>query len=132
MPPLCVSPTERAVAPDLRGYSMCSTPTRLYDERRIYLSEGEVLSEGSKVGPPATHVIETEIDGDISLYNPSNEQVTVLNGTASDVWALCDGEHSIGEIKRLLAASYGTAEPAISDDVERTIESFQKAGLLQP
>lgn len=111
---------------------MCSAPTRLYDGRRICVPEGEILSEASKVGPPATHVIETEIEGDISLYDPSNEQVTVLNGTASDVWALCDGQHGVEDIKRLLAASYGTTESAISDDVERTIESFQKAGLLQP
>lgn len=89
------------------------------------------MSEGSKVGPPAANVIETEIDGDISLYNPSNEQVTVLNGTASDVWALCDGEHSIEEITRLLASSYGTTEAAISDDVEHAVERFEKAGLLQ-
>jgi hypothetical protein len=89
------------------------------------------LSEASRVGPPAPHVIETEIDGDISLYDPSTEQVTVLNGTASDVWALCDGEHSVVDIKRLLASSYGTTDSEIAEDVERTVESFQKAGLLQ-
>jgi len=93
--------------------------------------KGESLSESSKVGPPAAHVIETEIDGDISLYNPSNEQVTVLNGPASDVWALCDGEHTVEEITHLLASSYGTTEAAISDDIEHTVASFQKAGLLQ-
>jgi len=83
------------------------------------------------VGPPASQVIETEIEGEISLYDPASEQVTILNGTASDVWLLCDGGHSIEEIKDLLAASYGTTREAVSEDVERTIAEFRTAGLLE-
>lgn len=84
----------------------------------------------NRVGPPVPQILETEIDGDISLYNPSTEQVTVLNGTASDVWLLCDGEHTCEEIKGLLASSYQVDTAEISDDVERAIDLFRESGLL--
>lgn len=88
------------------------------------------MSGENRVGPPASEVLETDVDGDISLYNPANESVTILNGTASDVWLLCDGDHTVEEIKQLLAASYGTTLESVSDDVDRTIDELRKAGLL--
>lgn len=83
-----------------------------------------------RVGPPSPQVLETDIDGDISLYNPASEKVTVLNGTASDVWLLCDGSHSMGEIKRLLASSYQVEEVEIAGDIERTINELRESGLI--
>lgn len=85
-----------------------------------------------KVGPPASKILETEVDGEISLYNPANEQVTILNGTASDVWLLCDGEHTQDEIVTLLASSYQVDEDEIQDEVVDAIEEFRNAGLLSP
>lgn len=84
----------------------------------------------NKVGPPTSKILETEVDGEISLYNPTNEQVTILNGTASDVWLLCDGEHTRDEIVSLLASSYEVDEDQIRDEVVDAIEEFQDAGLL--
>lgn len=89
------------------------------------------MSGDMKVGPASSQILETDVDGEISLYNPANESVTILNDTASDVWLLCDGEHTIDEIKDLLAASYGTAREAVSDDVDKTIDEFRSAGLLE-
>jgi hypothetical protein len=88
------------------------------------------LSDDKKVGPPVLQILETEVDGDISLYNPGNESVTILNGTASDVWMLCDGEHSAEEIISLLASSYGVDVEQIRDEVTRAIDEFVEAGLL--
>lgn len=88
------------------------------------------MTTQGKVGPPSPKILETEIDGEISLYNPTNEQVTVLNGTASDVWLLCDGEHSQDEIVALLARSYQVEEDGIRDEVANTLEDFHDAGLL--
>lgn len=88
------------------------------------------MKKEGKVGPPASKVLETEVEGEISLYNPANEQVTILNGTASDVWLLCDGEHTQDEIVSLLASSYEVDEDGIRDEVAEAIEEFQKAGLL--
>jgi hypothetical protein len=89
------------------------------------------MSVEKKVGPAAPQILETDVAGEISLYNPVNESVTILNGTASDVWLLCDGDHTAEEIKDLLAASYGTTRQTVSDDVDNTIDEFRSAGLLQ-
>lgn len=76
------------------------------------------------------HILETEVDGEISLYDPANENVTILNGTASDVWLLCDGQYSAEEIVNLLASSYGVSAEQIQDEVTRTVDDFVEAGLL--
>jgi hypothetical protein len=83
-----------------------------------------------RVGPPAPNVVETEVDGDVCLYDPSSERVAVLNGTASDVWRLADGTYTIAEITDLLASSYGTQPTSIAPDVEAVVTEFVEAGFL--
>jgi len=88
------------------------------------------LSGDTRVGPPAPHILETEVEGEISLYDPRKENVTILNGTASDVWLLCDGTRSTDEIVELLASSYGVDAGQIKGEVTATIDQFVAAGLL--
>lgn len=82
------------------------------------------------IGPPPPHIIETEVRGDISLYDAKNERVLVLNSTASDVWRLCDGEQTFREIVALLAKAYRVPSEAIRDDVRRTIRHLIDEGFL--
>ena len=82
------------------------------------------------IGPPPLHVIETEIRGDISLYDAQNERVLVLNGTASDVWRLCDGEQTADDIVQLLAKAYKVPAQQITLDVRRTIRQLIEEGFL--
>ena len=82
------------------------------------------------IGPPPPHLIETEIKGDISLYDAQREKVLVLNGTASDVWRLCDGEQTLDEIVALLAGGYGIEGEEIRADVERTVKQLVDEGFL--
>ena len=84
-----------------------------------------------KIGPPRPHILETEIEEEISLYDPKTEQVVVLNATASDIWRLSDGESEAGEIVRLLAAAYGVDVGQIEGEVMETIRSLQDQGLLE-
>lgn len=83
------------------------------------------------MGPAGTHILETEIGDEVSLYDPKTEQVTVLNGTASDIWRLADGEHDVDEIVRLLAASYQVSPESIAREVSATVDRFIEAGLLE-
>ena len=82
------------------------------------------------VGPPNDQIVETDIDGDLSLYDPSTEQVMVLNATATDVWLLSDGEHTLPEMVELLAKAYGVEPDDIKDEVEETISSFVENGFI--
>ncbi len=91
------------------------------------------VCQGSRaVGPPREHVVETEVDDHISLYDARGQEVLVLNETASDVWRLCDGERSLDEIVSILASAYGVDPDAIRSDVVRTIQAFQDQALLAP
>jgi hypothetical protein len=82
------------------------------------------------IGPPPPHIIETEVRGDISLYDAQNERVLVLNGTASDVWRLCDGEQTADDIVQLLAKAYKVPAQQITLDVRRTIRQLIEEGFL--
>lgn len=82
------------------------------------------------IGPPPAHILETVVDDDISLYDPRSEQVLVLNGTASDIWRLSDGEHDIEGMTLLLAEAYGVEPEAIRDQVVETIRTFTESGFL--
>ena len=84
-----------------------------------------------RVGPPVSNLIETEIDGDLSLYDAYTERVIVLNATASDIWRLADGEHTVEQITELLAGAYDADADAIRSDVEQVVETLIGDGLLQ-
>jgi hypothetical protein len=76
-------------------------------------------------------VLETEMGDDISLYDPIEERVTVLNTTASDIWRLLDGETPVSEVTRLLAAAYELDPELILSDVLTTIEQLAEQELVR-
>lgn len=84
-----------------------------------------------RVGPPPDHILTTEVDGDLGLYDPVREQVAILNRTASDIWELCDGTRTITGIARELAAAYSEDLNQIREEVEATIRSFRESGFLE-
>ncbi len=84
------------------------------------------------IGPPPPQIIETEVKGDLSLYDPAQEKVLVLNGTATDVWLLCDGEHTPTQIVTLIAGVHGQNPAVIRPEIESTIAYFLDEGFLPP
>jgi Coenzyme PQQ synthesis protein D (PqqD) len=93
-------------------------------------TEGESSEDSRVIGPPRRSVRALELDGDISLYDAETCRAVVLNSTASDVWRLLDGEHSMTEVVRLLASAYSVEPEAIQPDVERTVAALAEAGFL--
>ena len=90
------------------------------------------MSPSGPVGPPAAHLVETEVEGRINLYDPASEEVHVLNETASDVWRLSDGSQTVDQIVALLAKAYGVEPDTIAADVAATLSDFYARGLLEP
>ncbi len=84
-----------------------------------------------RVGPPPAHILITEVDGDLGLYDPVREQVAILNRTASDIWELCDGTRTIAGIARELADAYSEDLDQVREEVEATIRSFRESGFLE-
>lgn len=83
-----------------------------------------------KIAGPRSDLVETEVDGNISLYDPLREEVLVLNETASDVWRLCDGEHSLDEIVRLIARAYQIDAEEHREEISKTVGTFLEKRLL--
>ncbi len=72
----------------------------------------------------------TELDGDLTVYDPRRNEVHVLNATAGDIWRLLDGsidlDRVIDEIARAYSASVGDVRP----HVLRTVENFVDLDLV--
>ena len=94
-------------------------------------SVGNSMDLGNRlIGPPPPHILETEVKGDLSLYDPGQEKVLVLNSTATDVWLLCDGEQTAERIVDLIAAAHGQDAATIRTEVKSTIRQFVEEGFL--
>ncbi len=89
-----------------------------------------MTSDSGPVGPPVSHLIQTDIDGHVGLYNPVTARVHVLNGTASDAWLVSDGEHTAQQIVDILARAYQIEPDEIRAAVLAAIGTFQDQELL--
>jgi PqqD family protein of HPr-rel-A system len=70
-------------------------------------------------------------DGSAVLYNPDTGQAYAVNGTAADVWVLCDGQRSAAAIVAVMAARFA-AEPAVIEaGVAAVLAHFRALGLLE-
>jgi PqqD family protein of HPr-rel-A system len=84
----------------------------------------------NRFGPRAAHVLVSELDGDLTLYDSQRNEVHVLNATAGDIWRLLDGEHDLDEIVADLAAAYDVAPDVVRPHVVATLSTFAERGLL--
>jgi hypothetical protein len=75
-------------------------------------------------------VSEYEVDDDLVLYDPRNDNAHILNGTAAVVWWLCDGEHTPEQIASELAGLYELNPATVMTDVQTALASLEKARLV--
>jgi hypothetical protein len=68
-------------------------------------------------------VVTQKVDGETLLYVERTHQASCLNAPAARIWALCDGERTVGAI----AAGAGL-EPEV---VAHALGHFANAGLLE-
>lgn len=71
-----------------------------------------------------------EIDGEISTYHPDTDKVVMLNATASDVFALCDGTMDEDAIADLLARAYGADRVEVAAGVRVAVEMLMTERLI--
>jgi hypothetical protein len=72
-----------------------------------------------------------QLDEELLLYHPTETQILYLNQTASLVWGLCSGEHSVGEIIQMLSEAYPEAAEEIPTDVQDTLDQFLSVGCIE-
>lgn len=66
------------------------------------------------------------------IYDPSSENVQVLNTTSLFIWELMDGKHSISDIETKMRSNF-TIPPNVDlvADINQTISEFRERGLLE-
>jgi hypothetical protein len=71
--------------------------------------------------------------GDFTLILDSqiNKEVHHLNDVGALIWELCDGSHSIDEIKDQLCNEYDVTPDIALDDINSLLEEMQQKGLLE-
>ena len=60
-------------------------------------------------------------DGEYMLYREGNNTAIYINDTTAVIWQLCNGENSVGEIKKQLKQAYPAAAKQISKDVDEAL-----------
>lgn len=71
-----------------------------------------------------------ELDGEAILYDHTFNTTYRLNETGYLIWKHCDGSADAERIARLLTASYDVPESVARADVQETIATMNKEGLL--
>ena len=77
-------------------------------------------------------IVLKKLGKEILLYDPSTDKVHTLNATASLIWNLCDGKHSLGEIKRAIYENFSIKETMeVEKDILENLKELQELGLLE-
>ncbi len=84
------------------------------------------------VHPRSTDLYEGRDLGDEYLfYDGDSDSVHVLNGTAREIYLLCDGKHSVDQLVEAVLERYEIDEATAREDVEATLERLIELGMLQ-
>jgi hypothetical protein len=77
-----------------------------------------------------TH-IEKDLSGEYLFYDPAGDLVHVLNGTAREIYLLCDGTRSLGAIAASFLERFGVDEDTARRDCGATVAELAAKGLLE-
>lgn len=70
------------------------------------------------------------VDGAAYLVDAETTKLYALNPVATDVWDLCDGQHSVADIARCIEDRYDVGADRATADVKKFITDFVDLGLL--
>jgi len=79
----------------------------------------------------ATDLEFTEIDGEIVIYDETDDSMHHLNPTASLIWQSCDGTATIRELAAELRKVAGLPLDQVERDITTAVRQLGEAGLMQ-
>ena len=82
------------------------------------------------LGVPAPTVSTLELGDELTAFDSATGTALTLNRTASDLFALADGQTTVSEAAEVLARAYGVAPADIADDVMGAVRELRTAGFL--
>jgi len=88
------------------------------------------IEDRPQAGPIArSDVTLQRVGREAILHDARNGQAHVINGSAAQLWALCDGR-PFGELVVAFGALYGRDAATVLEDVQRTLARFEALELL--
>ena len=91
-----------------------------------------VDSVDESLGVPAPEVSTIELGDELSVFHAGTGTALTLNRTASDVFALADGDTTVADAVSVLARAYGVTAEGIAEDVAAAARLLREAGVLVP
>jgi Coenzyme PQQ synthesis protein D (PqqD) len=68
---------------------------------------------------------------DVIVHDPQHEKIHILNRSAGDVLALCDGEHDPEQIAASLLAGTDAPQERVLDDVLAALATFRQLRFVR-
>ncbi|MEM7585918.1 MAG: PqqD family peptide modification chaperone, partial [Acidobacteriota bacterium] len=65
-----------------------------------------------------------------ALLDAEEREIARINETAAQIWRLCDGRVSVGELIRILSAIHFAAPRAVREDVHQVLRALEGHGLM--
>jgi hypothetical protein len=81
--------------------------------------------------PTATDTFKSrDLDEEFLFYDSNGDQVHILNGTAREIFLLCDGKHHPVDIAQAMVERYEVEQEQALADVNETLDRLIAIGLL--
>lgn len=87
------------------------------------------LRDEDRPRPAAGYRLEV-LDDEVLAYSTGAETLVRLNATAAALWALCDGERTVGQILDLLAEAWPDQPEAVRRDAREALAALVGGGVL--
>ena len=71
-----------------------------------------------------------DLGEELMFYDRSQDRVHILNGTAREIFLLCDGERTHEQVVVVYAQKYGLDDEAAERDVRESVDQMCELGLL--
>lgn len=76
------------------------------------------------------HFVWRDVQGEIYILGDDGRTLRILNGTASALWKLCDGERSVEDLVSALADEYSIDPETARADTLEFLATIRGVGLL--
>lgn len=73
----------------------------------------------------------TDLGDELLVHDRAVGRVHVLNGTAREIWNLCDGKRSEEAVAREIAARYSIEDDRALPDTREALAKLAELGLLE-
>jgi pyrroloquinoline quinone biosynthesis protein D len=71
-----------------------------------------------------------DLEEEYIFFDEKGDRVHVLNGTAREIYLLCDGTRTTGEIAKILTERFSVDEPTAMTDVASLLEELVELELV--